>query len=100
MPDTTGGKPMDEQLEDFESEAIERLEAFIDSMDGDRRFMIPADEVEDEMDVGENWSHIFTDRGSRLIERMQSRIYKLAVKKFGEKHADDMDFTTYQYQDL
>lgn len=100
MKDTSGGKPMDEQIEDFESEAMERLEAFINSMDGDRRFMIPADEAEDQMDVGEDWSHIFTDRGSRLIEQMQSRIYKLAVKKFGEKHADDMDFTTYQYQEL
>lgn len=89
----------EDEIDDFEGEAIERLEAFINSMLGDRRFVTPIEEYE-EGPVEDHWSHVYTARGSRLIERMMTRLSKLAERKFGFDAAFNMDISTCLYQEL
>ena len=87
----------EDEVNDFEGEAVERLEAFIEPMIGDKRFTIPVAEFDGP--VEDNWSHIFTSRASRLITRMQDRLSKLAEKKFGFDAAFEMDLSTHMYQE-
>jgi hypothetical protein len=90
---------IEEQRDDFEGEAVQRLENFIESFMGDRRFCIPVEEHDDGI-VEDWWSFVYTDRASRLIQRMIDRLYKLARLKFGEEAAFDMEISTHLYQEL
>lgn len=88
----------EEEMDDFEGNAVEVLESFINSMSGDRRFCIPVDEHDGI--VEDWWTFVYTDRASRLIERMIDRLHRLARLKFGEEAAFDMDISTSLYQEL
>lgn len=92
-------KPIDEQIEDFEGDAVARLEDFITSMkEDDRRFCIPVAEYDGS--VEDHWTFVYSDRAFRLIDRFIDRLYKLARLKFGEEAAFDMDISTHLYQEL
>lgn len=84
-------------VEDFEGEAIELLEAFIESMMGDERFVTPAADFYDP--VEDKWTHVYTDRASRLINRMMDRLSRLAERKFGFDAALGMNIQTHLYQE-
>lgn len=91
---------MTDEAVEFESNAIELLESFLNGMMGDRRFIIPVEEHGDaDGPIDEYWSHVYTDRGQRLAERMVDRLGKLAVKKFGEDRAMDIDISTRLFQE-
>ena len=88
-------KPIDEQIEDFEGDAVARLEDFITSMkEDDRRFCIPVAEYDGS--VEDHWTFVYSDRAFRLIDRFIDRLYKLARLKFGEEAA----FSTWILQPL
>lgn len=89
---------IEDLIEAFEGEAVERLESFIESMNGDKRFLIPVEEADDI--VSDHWSYVFTDRGNRLVHRMIDRLYKLAKIKFGEEAVFDMDISTHMFQEI
>ncbi len=90
--------PIEDQAEDFEGLAVEKLEEFINSMENDRRFVIPVEEYDGP--VEDTWSHVYTDRAAILIDRFISRLYRLGRAKYGEKVADNMEISTYLYQEL
>lgn len=76
-------EPAPGELYAFEEKANEIFEAFVKSMQGDERFARPPEEDEKSWAEEEGFDCIYTQEGSRLIDRMLDRLSGLAVKKFG-----------------
>lgn len=74
--------PSEEEIEAFEEKANEIFEAFLESMKDDPKYIRPYDSDEDPSE-GQDCQWMWSDRAMRLIDHIQSRLYKLAEKKFG-----------------
>jgi hypothetical protein len=81
------------EIELFDEKANGIYGAFLESLQGDPKFVRPVEE--DDM-ADEDWAFVYTDRAMRLIDRLHSRMMKIAEKKFGAD-AIDIDISSHLY---
>lgn len=73
-------------LDVFEEEANERLERFLESLDGPQ-FRIDIKDGDDYgLEATEGWSFVYTPRGGKLARAMINRLYKIGHKYFPDQH--------------
>jgi hypothetical protein len=82
--------PSADELEAFEEKANDLLERFLESMQGDLKYLTPVDKDHEDYSMAEEegWAFVYTQKGDRLATRMIDRLCKLADKKFGASAID------------
>ncbi len=83
-----------ETAADFEEYAVGMLEAFLETFSIENKLLRA---IEEDDVVEDNWTYMYTDRGTKLVKRMVSRLTKLGMKYFPN---EDIDLTTPYYQEI
>lgn len=87
------------EFELFEEKAQEIFEGWLYSMWDDPRYTREPEDDEKDLCENEGWTKIWCDIVGGWVDAFYSRIYKIAVKKFGEQEAKTLDISSHLYQE-
>ena len=82
-----------QDVDDFNEYATGMLESFLETFTHDKKLLR---DIEEDDNVEESWVYVYTDKGSRLVERMISRLTRVGEKYFPN---DEIDLHTPYYQE-
>lgn len=83
-------------IQEFEEMANEVFHEFLESMQGDNRFLKPDTEGYYNISTDKDVAFVYTLRGQRLAERMLKRLYKLGNRIFPDEY---LNIESYLFQD-
>lgn len=87
------------EFELFEEKAQEIFEAFLESMSTDERYIREPEEDEISMCESEGFAKLWVDIVGKWVDSFYSRIYKIAVAKFGKAQAKELDISSHLYRE-
>lgn len=87
------------EFELFEEKAQDIFEGWLYSMWDDERYI--REPAEDEKDIceSEGWTKIWVDIVGGWVDSFYSRVYKIAVAKFGKVQAKELDISSHLYRE-
>jgi len=83
----------EEQLDTLADDLNEAFEYFLESLQGDLRFLRPV--TENDYCTIENCEFVYTDRGMTLVENYLRRLYSIA-ERYSEDHGIEIESYLYR----